>query len=203
MTIDPYIIDYHLCILKLYTEATEDDFELIDHGEGCEISYWNTSKLGTQPSLITLATSWIDVVRDDKVLELKNSLVEEFDAGDHGYTTQGFDPNFKMNSSRQDLYNIDTLHRDLVTSYTRAYLQYYPNATVNEINIYVDSQSIPGSGIRDYDNNFHAMTIGELGTLLLEMQNYGLWLYQNKWTKEAAVLAAVTIEDIVAISFWS
>lgn len=51
-------IDYNACIKQMYPNSTISDYKLRDDGEGVYLEYWNTSKLGSQPTLETLSSVW-------------------------------------------------------------------------------------------------------------------------------------------------
>ena len=53
---------------------------------------------------------------------------------------------------------------------------------------------------RDYDNGYHSLTLDQLNTLRLEAKGRGPLLYARKWEMEAAVDAALTVDDVQAIS---
>ena len=57
--------------------------------------------------------------------------------------------------------------------------------------------------IRLYDNTFASVTIANLKTIINEIQEFGLGLYQHKWAKEAAIDAAETEADVTAITWGS
>lgn len=114
-------------------------------------------------------------VKEIKTKEIKAAFEAAFFLG---YTTQGLAENFKVDCRRTDLDNI----RGLLE-----HLEGYPETTQIEF--------------RDFNNTERVITIADLTIIKKELIAYGLWLYQNKWTKEAAIAAAETIEDVEAISW--
>lgn len=53
--------------------------------------------------------------------------------------------------------------------------------------------------IRDKANQFHTVTVGELATIVGEMVDFGLGLYERKWQLEQAIDAATSVEAVEAI----
>lgn len=53
--------------------------------------------------------------------------------------------------------------------------------------------------IRDKHNQFHSVTVGELATIVGEMVDFGLGLYERKWQLEQEIDAAATVADVEAI----
>ncbi|MCP5005530.1 MAG: hypothetical protein GY941_16570 [Planctomycetes bacterium] len=56
---------YNYKIKKIYPTATDDDFQLEDHGQGPVIATWNTGKLGVEPTLASLDAA----ITDQSVLD--------------------------------------------------------------------------------------------------------------------------------------
>lgn len=83
---------------------------------------------------------------------------------------------FRCNGDRRTLENIRGLH-DMLQN---------------------DESTVP---YRDYDNQSHELTKPQLAVLMQELQQNGLNLYTQKWTKQAEVEAAKTLEQLRAISF--
>lgn len=54
--------------------------------------------------------------------------------------------------------------------------------------------------IKDADSGMQNVTVDELGLIIIQIKQYGLNLYQLKWTKEAELMNAATIEEVKAIS---
>jgi len=52
--------------------------------------------------------------------------------------------------------------------------------------------------IRDYDNQFHTVTIAELSEIIGELVDFGLGLYARKWEQEQVLAAATTEEEVLA-----
>lgn len=53
---------------------------------------------------------------------------------------------------------------------------------------------------RAYDNSFHEVTKEQLETMRKEIVVNSQWLYQEKWTLEAAIVAAETVDELNAIA---
>jgi len=56
--------------------------------------------------------------------------------------------------------------------------------------------------IRDYDNQFHTVTIAELSEIVGELVDFGLGLFARKWELEQVLAAAETEEEVLAVA-WS
>lgn len=171
------MIDYLKCIQKIYPGFTENDVSLEDHGNGdIIISYWNPT-FGSSPTISHLETVWLDVVKENKKLEMKEIAYDEINNGTSGYNTQYLTSNFKIDSSRFDLDNLKNLM------------------------LYSQLVSITSITIKDYNNEMHTITVSELQTIINELIGYGLWLYQHKWEKEYEIDQCTTIEAVNAITF--
>lgn len=55
--------------------------------------------------------------------------------------------------------------------------------------------------IRDKSNQFHTVTVGELATIVGEMVDFGLGLYNHKWQREQEIEAATSVEAVEAINW--
>ncbi len=94
----------------------------------------------------------------------------------HGFMTS---LNIKMDAQREDIDNLTRLHDRLLKTGTTS------TTTV----------------IRDYNNQFHTVTIAELAAIVGELVDFGLSLYTRKWECEVALAAATKEEDVVAVTF--
>lgn len=74
---------------------------------------------------------------------------------------------------------------------------------MKELLDYCTRLSIGSITIRLYDNSFASVTTADLITIINEIQEFGLGLYQRKWAKEAAIDAAATEDEITAITWES
>jgi len=59
-----------------------------------------------------------------------------------------------------------------------------------------------GSVVKDFYNGFRAVTISDLDQLVIELQGYGLWLYQHKWEKEYQISMCTSVEEVNSITWW-
>lgn len=71
-------------------------------------------------------------------------------------------------------------------------------AVISDIN----KSNADSTTIRDFDNNYHSVMMCELESIIIQLQGYGLWLYQNKWAKEQVILNAATEEEVNAVTFF-
>jgi hypothetical protein len=165
------------CVHKAYPDITNDDFAISDNGEGEFFSYWNEDKFGPAPSAAYLAEFEIEVAKDFKYAEMKESFYQELNNGLSGYMTKGITTNFRIDSSRSDLDNLKNL-RDVCAKF-----------------------SLPDTTLRGFHNDYHTVTVEELDTIILELQMYGLWLFQQKWNKEVEIRNATTKDQINNITF--
>lgn len=55
--------------------------------------------------------------------------------------------------------------------------------------------------IRDKDNQFHTVTVSELATIVGELVDFGLGLYNRKWQAEQSIDACTTVADVEAITW--
>lgn len=62
-------------------------------------------------------------------------------------------------------------------------------------------KGLAGATIRLHDNTFAEVTVEDLQTIINEIQEYGLSLYQRKWAKESAIEQAATEAQIKAITW--
>ncbi len=53
--------------------------------------------------------------------------------------------------------------------------------------------------IRDYDNQFHVVTVEELSGIIGELVDFGLGLYARKWELEQTLAAAETEEEVLSV----
>lgn len=62
---------------------------------------------------------------------------------------------------------------------------------------------VPVATYRDADNEFHELTAEQMIVLKTEMAQNGLSLYQQKWTKQAEIVAAANMAelDVVSLDF--
>jgi len=60
--------------------------------------------------------------------------------------------------------------------------------------------SQPGGIIKDADSIMQQVTTDELNSIIIQIKQHGLGLYQLKWSKEAELFTASTIEEVKAIS---
>lgn len=170
-------LDYVELIKLLYNSITEDDFKLSDDGTGIRLTYWD-SAFGPAPTIAELDAQMIVLYRALKKNQIKEDLYLELETGKHGYTTIGLVNNFKVDSGRNDLQNLQNLKDRLVRL----------NATETVL--------------RTYDNTFVLISTAELNTVIAELVDYVFMLYQRKWEVEAAIDAATSIEAIEAISLF-
>lgn len=65
----------------LYPDATPHrDYQVTDFGNGPVITYWNTQKLGPQPSLATLSANTLEPAKKRKRIQLVLAFDVEYDA---------------------------------------------------------------------------------------------------------------------------
>lgn len=116
----------------------------------------------------------VDLLATAKQVQ-KGRIRAAFDrAPDAGCTVSG---GFVMDCKREDIDNLSRLRdRMLETATTSGTVQ-----------------------IRDKNNQFHTVTVGELATIVGEMVDFGLGLYERKWQLEQAIDACGTIEDVEAV----
>lgn len=74
---------------------------------------------------------------------------------------------------------------------------------MKELLDYCTRLSIGSITIRLYDNSFISVTTADLISIINEIQEFGLGLYQRKWAKEAAIDAAATENEVTAITWES
>jgi len=55
------------------------------------------------------------------------------------------------------------------------------------------------TNIRDYDNQFHTVTVAQLSEIVGELVDFGLGLYARKWELEQALATASTEEEVLAV----
>lgn len=85
---------------------------------------------------------------------------------------------FVMDSRREDIDNLARLRdRMLETATTSTTVQ-----------------------IRDKANQFHSLTVAQLATIMGEMIDFGLGLYNRKWLAEQTIDSCETVEDVEAVS---
>jgi hypothetical protein len=108
----------------------------------------------------------------------KNEIKRAFETAFYqGYTTQGFTENFKIDCRREDKDNLESLVR------------------------YMNKKNVSSTTLRDFDNNYHTgVTKQDIDMLIDELIEYGLYLYQHKWEKEAEISMA-TEENIDTITW--
>ena len=68
---------------------------------------------------------------------------------------------------------------------------------------YCIRKSLPGVTIRLYHNEYADVTPTQLQTIIHEIQEHGLGIYQRKWAKEKAIEMAATETKIKAITWES
>ena len=81
---------------------------------------------------------------------------------------------FKMDCNRDDIDNLSLLLKRTIDS----------------------GDTTTTANIRDFDNQFHQVTIGELSDIINELVDYGLYLFNHKWEKEVEIEAAQTVEEV-------
>jgi hypothetical protein len=81
---------------------------------------------------------------------------------------------FKMDCNRDDIDNLSLLLKRMIDS----------------------GDTTTTANIRDFDNQFHQVTIGELSDIINELVDYGLYLFNHKWEKEVEIEAAQTVEEV-------
>jgi len=94
----------------------------------------------------------------------------------NGYLTAG---GFKMDAKREDIDNLSRLRDRLVETGTTS----------------------TTTTIRDYDNQFHTVTVAELSEIVGELVDFGLGLFARKWELEQTLAAAETEEEVLAIAW--
>jgi hypothetical protein len=73
-------------------------------------------------------------------------------------------------------------------------------SNVEELLDYCTRMGLPGTDqFRIHDNSFVAVSIADLQTIINEIQVFGLGLYAIKWTRELAIDAATTADQVTAI----
>lgn len=94
----------------------------------------------------------------------------------NGHLTAG---GFKMDTKREDIDNLSILRDRLVETGTTS----------------------TTTTIRDYDNQFHTVTVAELSEIAGELIDFGLGLFARKWELEQALAAAKTEEEVLAVTW--
>jgi len=80
-----------------------------------------------------------------------------------------------MDGGRQDIMNFEA-YRDLL-----------------------EAQGVQEGTIRGSDNVFHTLTLQEISGMILQLKGYGLQAFQDKWTKEAQIMGATSIQELDSI----
>lgn len=94
----------------------------------------------------------------------------------NGHLTTG---GIKMDARREDIDNLSRLRDRLLETGTTS----------------------TTTTIRDFDNQFHTVTVAQLSTIIGELVDFGLGLYARKWSLEQALAAATTSEQALAITW--
>lgn len=55
--------------------------------------------------------------------------------------------------------------------------------------------------IRDYDNNYHTVVPADCQTVYYAIQDYGIAMYNKKWTKQGLIDVQTTVEGVEAITW--
>lgn len=55
--------------------------------------------------------------------------------------------------------------------------------------------------IRDYNNDYHVVTPADCQTVYYAIQDYGIDMYNKKWTKQTLIESKTTIEEVEAITW--
>lgn len=125
-----------------------------------------------EESTMTMTSNPVDGMKAVQSSRLRDSFIQ---ASLNGYmTTSGI----KMDAKRDDIDNLTRLRDRLAETGT-------------------DSTTI-----RDYDNQFHTVTIAELSEIVGELVDFGLGLFARKWELELELAATETEEEILAVR-WS
>ncbi len=94
----------------------------------------------------------------------------------NGHLTTG---GIKMDARREDIDNLSRLRDRLLETGTTS----------------------TTTTIRDFDNQFHTVTVAQLSAIIGELVDFGLGLYARKWSLEQALAAATTSEQALAITW--
>ena len=84
---------------------------------------------------------------------------------------------FKMDAKREDIDNLSRLRDRLVETGTTS----------------------TTTTIRDFDNQFHTVTVAELSEIIGELVDFGLGVFARKWELEQVLAAAETEEEVLAV----
>ena len=116
----------------------------------------------------------VDLLATAKQVQ-KGRIRASFDrAPDAGCEVSG---GFVMDAKREDIDNLSRLRDRLLETGT--------TSTTTQI--------------RDKANQFHIVTVGELSTIVGELVDFGLGLYERKWQMEQTIDACTTIEEVEAV----
>jgi hypothetical protein len=63
--------NYNLCIKKAYPGITNDDFSLEQDEIGLRLIWLNAATYGTAPTLISLETQWLALVKEQALIDIK------------------------------------------------------------------------------------------------------------------------------------
>lgn len=83
----------------------------------------------------------------------------------------------KMDCNRIDLTNMESLYK------------------------YMSMHNMLKTDIRDYDNNFHEVSILDVQSIVSDLIEYGLWIYKRKWQLEYVIKTATTMAQIQGIEW--
>jgi len=191
------MIDYDAIIYYLYPSILETDFELSSDGISIYISKWNSLKLGSQPTIDYLTNNWLPIAKEIKKEEIKNITLSELNDGVSGYTVKSIVNGFTINSSRSDLSNLQNLYSYTAATVT-SQLKLAGVTDQAQIDLAIAAYQIT---FKDFTNNFHLITLGDLASIIYELQAYVLWLYQHKWEKEQEIDAATDLIILNNISW--
>ena len=92
----------------------------------------------------------------------------------NGHTTTS---GIKMDAQREDIDNLTRLRDRLLETGTTS----------------------TTTTIRDYNNQFHTVTVAQLSEIVGELVDFGLGLYARKWELEQALAAAASERDVLAV----
>lgn len=125
------------------------------------------------------AEKWVDNLdqyRSDQIAIIESAFDQQFTSGHFLSATIGIEVDLRRMNEKNDVQNVESL----ISSMTR--------------------NNVPSITYVGYTENVTA-TLAQVQALKGEMEDQGLALYQKKWTLEAEIEAAATIDQVKAITW--
>lgn len=135
--------------------------------------------------------------------ELKLKKKSEIKSAFEAAPSYGFDTSFgyKMDSKREDIDNMWNLRSYAEGQVYDAVEANIPESDASFNAAYKAQLAATTVTIRDFNNEYHIITIPELGQLISEMIGFGLSLYQKKWELENQIDGAISEVQLAEISW--